>query len=342
MNFGSDTASAAHPDVLESMLQANTGSEPSYGDDSVTAALRGLLSEVFATEDLDFWLTASGTASNALALSCFCSPLASILCHEQAHIRMDERGAIEFFTGGGRLEWLPGEGAKIDPEACRAFLAGVDPGFVHSTPPAVLSITNLSECGLACKPAEVAVYAGLAKAYGLTLHMDGARLANALVHTGASPAEMTWQAGLDVLTLGLTKTGAAGCEVIILFGDARCKAAELRARAKRAGHMPPKMRFLAAQAQAMLRDGLWLRLARQANTQARRLADVFAGAGIEPVWEVEGNEVFIRLPRDVRQALHQAGARFYDWPDGSCRFVCSWSTGEAEIAGVEQVLGICG
>lgn len=342
MNFGSDTSAAAHPDVLEAMVRANTGSEPSYGDDRVMAALRDTLAGVLGTEDFDFWLTASGTASNALALSCFCTPLTSILCHEQAHIRMDERGAIEFFTGGGRLEWLPGAGAKMDPDACRTFLAGVDPAFVHATPPAVLSITNLTECGLACTPAEVAVYAGLARTYGLTLHMDGARLANALVHTGASLAEMTWKAGVDVLTLGLTKTGAAGCELVILFGAARQKAGELRARAKRAGHMPPKMRFLAAQAEAMLRDGLWLRLASEANGRALRLAGVFARAGIGLAWDVEGNEVFIRPGPEVREALRAAGARFYDWPDGSCRFVCSWSTEETEIEGVGQVLARSG
>lgn len=338
MNFGSDTSAPAHPDVIAALMRANAGSEPSYGNDRITAGLRSRLVDAFETEDLDYWLTASGTASNALALSCFCPPLASIICHEQAHIRMDERGAIEFFSGGGRLELLSGPGARIDLAACRTYLETVDPGFVHATPPAVISVTNLTECGLACTPAEIAGYAELARAYGLVLHMDGARLANALVHTSSRPADMTWRAGVDVLTLGLTKTGAAGCEIILLFGEARARAPELRARAKRSGHMPPKMRFLAAQADAMLTDGLWLRLAAHANAMAARLADVFRQAGIALAWEVQGNEVFALLATPLVDALRRGGAQFYQWPGGSCRFVCSWSTREEEIDGIRRVL----
>jgi threonine aldolase len=169
--------------------------------------------------------------------------------------------------------------------------------------------------------------------------MDGARFGNALMHTGASPAEMSWKAGVNVLTLGLTKTGALSCDIIILFGAAKEKGKELRARAKRAGHMPAKMRFLAAQAEAMLEGGLWLTLSAHANAMAQKLAAVFGENGIELAFDVQGNEVFALLdPYDIDK-LQEDGATFYaDWPGGSSRFVCSWATDEAEIEAVRETL----
>ncbi|MEM7768712.1 MAG: beta-eliminating lyase-related protein, partial [Pseudomonadota bacterium] len=158
------------------------------------------------------------------------------------------------------------------------------------------------------------------------------RLANALVSTGASPAEMSWRAGVDVLCLGLSKTGAIGCEIIVLFGAARDRFGELKARAKRSGHMPPKMRFLAAQGLALLKDGLWLRLAETANQRARQLANALCGhAGVTLAHAVDGNEVFAALPGPLVADLQARGAKFYPWPDGTHRFVCSWATPEADI-----------
>lgn len=338
MNFSSDTSAPAHPGVIEALASVNTGMEASYGGDSVTAGLREKLAAVFETEDFDFWLTASGTASNALALSCFCSSIGAVLCHEEAHIARDERGAPEFFSGGGKLQLLTGFGARIDREALETALGQIKPAFVHETPAEALSLTNLTECGTAYRAAEIALYAGLAKEKGLAVHLDGARLGNVLANGKATAAEMTWQAGVDVVTFGLTKTGAIGCEVILLFGDARKKFAELKARAKRSGHMPPKMRFLAAQAHAMLDDGLWLKLAGQANARAQALADVFTQAGFDLAYPVDGNEVFPMLSRDAARRLMAAGGTFYPWPGGAYRFVCSWSTAEAEVAAVANAL----
>ena len=243
MNFSSDTSAPAHPRVIEALASANTGMEASYGGDTVTAGLRAKLAAIFETEDFDYWLTASGTASNALALSCFCSSIGAVLCHEEAHIARDERGAPEFFSGGGKLQLLTGFGARIDREALETALRQINPAFVHETPAEALSLTNLTECGTAYRAAEVALYAGLAKEQGLAVHLDGARLGNVLAKGKATAADMTWRAGVDVLTFGLTKTGAIGCEIILLFGEARKKFGELKARAKRSGHMPPKMRF---------------------------------------------------------------------------------------------------
>lgn len=339
MDFSSDTAAPAHPSVLEAMARANEGPAPSYGNDAVTAELRTALSGVLETDDFDFWLCASGTAANALALSCFCPPTGAVLCHAGAHIAVDERGAPEFFSGGGKLQLLGGPLGQIKEEALRDALARINHDFVHETPAEVLSLTNLTENGTAYPVETVRHYAALAKEAGLKVHLDGARLANALAHTGASAAEMSWKAGVDVLCLGLTKTGAVGCEIIILFGDARSRFKELQARAKRSGHMPPKMRFLAAQALAMFRDGLWLDLAATANQRARQVADVLCRrASTELTQPVHGNEVFARLEEDAVSALKRAGAAFYPWPDGSYRFVTSWCTPQPTIDQLSDIL----
>lgn len=332
MDFSSDTSAAAHPSVIEAIARVNTGMEGSYGNDSVTARARQLLADTFETDDFDLWMCASGTASNALALSVMCPPTGSILCHEEAHIARDERGAPEFFTGGGKLDLLPGEAARIDETALRGALASIDRSFVHETPPHVLSLTNLTESGAAYSAEQIKHYASLAHHADLLVHLDGARLGNALASTGATAAEMSWKAGVDVLTFGLTKTGAMGCETILLFGDMRAKFDELKARAKRSGHMPPKMRYLAAQAEAMLTDGLWLELAGTANKQAARLADALCALpGVSLRYPVEGNEVFIALPDEIAGRLQKAGAKFYPWPGNCYRFVCAWSTSDVEM-----------
>lgn len=336
MNFSSDTAAPAHPAILEALAEANAGAAPSYGADKWTAAAKAALCEVFET-DLDMWLVSSGTAANALALSLICPPHGAIACHQEAHVERDERGAPEFYTGGAKLSLLPGAHAKIDLDALKRRLDASRPAFVHETPVFALSLSNLTECGAAYSAAESAERAELAHAHGL-VHLDGARFANALISTGASPAELSWRAGVDLMSFGATKNGAIGCEAILLFGEARKFVPDLMARAKRAGHMPPKMRFLGAQMAAYLKDGLWLKLAAQANASARLLADILVRAGGGLAHPVDGNEIFCRLPAGAADRLAAAGASFYPWLDGSHRFVCSWTTSRAEIEAVEQAL----
>jgi len=339
VNFASDTTAPAHPKVIEAIAAANDGPAASYGADETTARVRALLSNVFETEDFEFWICASGTASNALALSVMCSSVGAIACHEEAHIERDERGAPEFFTGGAKLRLLSGAVARIDEDTLRLALAKNDPGFVHETPLETLSLTNLTECGTAYSSETVSHYAALAKSAGLNVHLDGARLANALVSTGASPAQMTWQAGIDVLTLGLTKTGAIGCEIIVLFGEMRNQFDVLKARAKRSGHMPPKMRFLAAQAVAMLGDGLWLDLAAHANQKARQLADLLcAHEGVRLAYPTDGNEVFAILPEPMESLIRSGGVRCYPWPGGSYRFVTHWATPDRDLDAMRDLL----
>lgn len=339
MNFASDTTAPAHPSVIDAIASVNTGSASSYGADDVTARVRNLLAETLETNDFDFWICASGTASNALALSVMCSPIGAIACHEEAHIERDERGAPEFFSGGAKLRLLPGRGAQIDEGALRDALANNDPSFVHETPIQTLSLTNLTECGTAYSVEKIKHYAALAKTEGLNTHLDGARLANALAHTAATPAEMTWKAGIDVLTLGLTKTGAIGCEIIILFGRMRAEFENLKARAKRSGHMPPKMRFLAAQAEAMLTDGLWLKLAADANRSAKSLANIVcAQPDVSLAYPTDGNEVFAVLTSNIEAKVKQAGVKCYPWPGGSYRFVCNWATPQSDLDALRDLL----
>lgn len=339
MDFASDTTAPAHPKVIDAIAAVNTGSAGSYGADDATQRLRKRLSETFETDDFDFWVCASGTASNALALSMMCSPIGAIACHREAHIERDERGAPEFFTGGAKLRLLPGRAAQIDDAALREALTLNDPRFVHETPLETLSLTNLTECGTAYSVDTVRHYAALAKAEGLNVHLDGARLANALVSTGVRPAEMTWKAGVDVLTLGLTKTGAIGCEVILLFGEMRGQFEALKARAKRSGHMPPKMRFLASQGEAMLTDGLWLDLAGRANQTASVLANLLcAKSGVQLVYPTDGNEVFVELPAAIETRIIAGGVKCYPWPGGSYRFVCSWATPKSDLQDLRDLL----
>jgi threonine aldolase len=339
MNFSSDTAAPAHPAILAALTEANADPAPSYGADRWTRLAKQRLSDVFECE-LEMWLVPSGTAANALALAAMCPSAAAILCHAEAHIERDERGAPEFFTGGAKLSLLPGADAKIDLDALKKRLAANQPDFVHESPLRVLSLSNLTESGAAYSADEIAARASLAKAAGLMVHLDGARFANALASQAGSPAAMSWKAGVDVMSFGATKNGALGCEAILLFGEARKLVRDLEARAKRAGHMPPKMRFLGAQMAAYLEGGLWLDLAGRANASAQRLAGILTTkAGGRLVRPVDGNEIFVELPAESADSLKRAGASFYPWLDGSFRFVCSWATTPAEIDDAGRHLG---
>lgn len=334
MTFLSDTTAPAHPDLIAALGAANEGFAPSYGADPVSARVKARLKEVFET-DLEVLFTTSGTASNALALSVLADPDAMIVCHDEAHIQRDERGAPEFFTGGAKLLPLKGAHAKLDPDVLQATLNEWPDDFVHGTPPQVLSVSQLNESGGAYTLAELDALIGPAKSAGLKIHMDGARFSNALCALGCSPAEMSWKRGIDILCLGATKNGALAAEAVILFPSVMDRFSKLQARQKRAGHMLPKMRYVAAQFEAWLKDDLWLDLARTANAAGGRLANGLAALpGCELAHPCHGNEVFVRLAPDVLDRLQAAGAGFYAWPDGSARFVASWCTSDADIEAV--------
>ena len=316
MRFFSDNAAPAHPAVLEAIADANR-LDTAYDGDEWTQRLDGAFSDLFGTEVRAFWVT-TGTAANCLALAALCPPYRGVLCHKDAHIEVDEAGAPGFFTGGAKLILLDGEGAKITLHAVAAACDGIRKD-VHQVQPAAISITNATEYGLVYRAAEVARIGEYAKEHGLALHMDGARLANALASSGESLADMTWRAGVDALSFGFVKNGGLNAEALILF---RTEVAdEIAVRRKRAGHLLSKGRYLAAQLLAMLEDDLWLDNARAANSAAEALAK----AGPERlVYPVEANEVFLRVSTEEAARLRAEGFDFYDWGPGEIRIVTSW------------------
>ncbi|HMC91224.1 MAG TPA: beta-eliminating lyase-related protein [Allosphingosinicella sp.] len=324
MRFFSDNAAPACPEVMAALHDANR-IDTAYDGDEWSRRLDGVFSDLFGTEVAALWV-ATGTAANALALAALCPPHGSIVCHRDAHIQNDECGAPEFYTHGAKLLLAEGTGAKLTPETVGALLDGVR-NDVHQTQPHTLSITNATEYGLVYSADETAALGELARARGLPFHVDGARFANAVVRTGASPAELSWKAGADALSFGFTKNGGMSADMLIFFKP-ELKAAALYRR-KRAGHLLSKGRFLAAQVLAMLEDDVWLRNARAANAAAARLAEA---AGPERLLlPVEANELFIRATPAEAQRLRDQGFDFYDWGPGEARLVTSWDTDSVAV-----------
>jgi threonine aldolase len=324
MRFFSDNAAPACPEVMAALDAANRLAT-AYDGDEWSQRLDGVFSELFGTDVAALWV-ATGTAANALALAALCPPHGSIVCHRDAHIQNDECGAPEFYTHGAKLLLAEGTGAKLTPQTVTALLDGVR-NDVHQTQPHTLSITNATEYGLVYTADETADLGALARARGLNFHVDGARFANAVVRTGASPADLSWKAGADALSFGFTKNGGMSADMLIFFKP-ELKAAALYRR-KRAGHLLSKGRFLAAQVLAMLEDDVWLRNARAANAAAARLAEA---AGAERLLlPVEANELFIRATPAEAQRLRDQGFDFYDWGPGEARLVTSWDTDPAAV-----------
>lgn len=348
MWFASDNTSPAAPEVIAAVLRANQGHATSYGGDAAMNRVTHRLREVFEAPEAAVYLVSTGTAANALALACLCPPWATVYCHRNAHIEEDECAAPEFYTGGAKLTLLDGAHAKIAPESLETALAFSARAGVHNVQRGALSLTNATEAGAAYRPEEVARLAGIAKRYDLPVHMDGARFANALAFLGCTPAELTWKAGVDVLSFGGTKNGCMDVEAVILFDPAR--AWEFELRRKRGGHLFSKHRFLSAQMEGYLADDLWLALASQANARARQLSEGLAALpDARLVHPTEANAVFAAWSRAGHKAARAAGAQYYLWPghqslEGpdeeplTARLVCNWSTTEAEVQGFLQAL----
>ncbi len=326
-SFASDNVASGAPEIIAAVTAAAAGQAPPYGADSWTVSARRRFSEIF-DRDVDVLPVSTGSAANALSLAALTPPWGSVLCHRDSHINNDECGAPEFFTGGAKLIALEGENAKVDGDELQAALRRkVGFGDVHSVQPSVLSLTQATETGAVYTPAEIGHLAGIAKHAGLHVHMDGARLANAIATLGCKPAEMTWRAGVDMLSFGATKNGAITADAIVVFD--RSVTTELRFRAKRAGQLAAKMRFAAAQLDAYLADDLWLCNARQANAMSARLeAGLESIPGIRVVGTPQVNILFCRLPRHIIDGLQDEGYGFYQgrWAPNVVRFVTSFAT----------------
>ncbi|MDB6168257.1 MAG: Threonine aldolase [Verrucomicrobia bacterium] len=330
--FASDNTAGICPEAWAALAAANTGRAPSYGDDTWTAGLNRRFGEIFET-GCEAFLVFNGTASNALALSALCRSFESILCHDCSHLDTDECGAPEFFCGGSKVIPLPGRHGKLDPAAVeRALHRGHD---VHYPKPGALSLTQSTEWGTVYAPEEIRELAALAHRNGLSVHLDGARFANAaaaLAPRGVTPADATWRAGVDVLCFGGTKNGMLTTEAVIFFN--RSLAREFAYRVKQGGQLASKMRFASAQWEAMIEDGAWLRHAAHANAHAQRLAAALrAIPGIKLIGEPEVNAVFVELPPAVYSALEKRGWVFHRFiGEHGYRLMCSWNTTDEDIA----------
>ncbi len=311
-NFGSDNVGPISPAILDALVAANQGTVPSYGGDPWTARLQEVVRDAFEAPEAEVFAVATGTAANALALSALVPPYGGVYCDQSAHIENDECGAPEFFTGGAKLLTLPSLDGKLSPAVLRANLQASRAIGVHKSRPTAISITQATEWGTTYSLEQVREIGDTARELGLSLHMDGARFANALVTLGCTPADVTWRAGVDVLSLGATKNGAMAAEAVVFFRPGLSE--EFARRRKRAGHLWSKARYLSAQLVAYLQDGLWLDNARQANAMATRLADgLLRLEGASLLHPVQSNEVFAVLPEPVIARLEVQGFLFYRW-----------------------------
>lgn len=349
MNFASDNQSGVCQRILQALVEAASGCQSSYGNDTWSQRAEVLLKETFDT-DLRVFFVATGTAANCLALSALARPWQAVLCHAQAHIITDETSAPEFFTGGARLLPVATASGKLLADDLDRALARLPSARPHTITPAALSITQATENGLVYTPQELAALSARARDSGLHVHMDGARFANAVARLGCHPADLSARAGVDVLSLGASKSGALCAEAVVFFNTALAE--DFDVRRKRAGQLVSKGRLFGAQYCGWLESGHWLELAGHANTCATQLAAVLSGhPAVRQAWPVEANELIVAMPRALHAHLLAAGVACYDWyPDSfpagmalephevPVRFVTSWSTTAGEIQALDAVL----
>jgi threonine aldolase len=324
--LASDTYAGLCPEAIAALQDANRGHADPYGEDPWTDRATALLREFFETDCAAFFVS-TGTAANALALSALCQSYHSVLCHPDAHVQTDECGAPEYAAKGVKLVPVGGNDGKIDPAALRDAVSRRRD--VHSHNPGVLSLSQATEAGTVYSVEEVSALTAAARGLGLRVHMDGARFANALATLGVAPKTVSWQAGVDVLSLGGTKNGLAAGDAVVFFNKQAAEGFEYRQ--KQAGHLMAKMRFVAAPWAALLESGAWLRNARHANAMARQLeAEVRRVPGVRVLYPVQANAVFVTMPPGWADGLRRRGWHFYSIAGGE-RLMCSWDTEAADL-----------
>jgi threonine aldolase len=338
MFFASDNAGPALPQVMQKLLEANTGYQAPYGDDTIMEEVRETLRELFEAPEAAIYLVATGTAANSLALATYTNPWDTIFCSPVAHINVDECNAPEFYANGAKLTLVPGTD-RMTPQALRATIAKAQTHGVHGAQRGPVSITQVAELGGVYTLGELEALCDVAKEFDLPVHLDGARFANALVALDCTPAEMTWKAGVDVVSFGGTKNGCMGVEAVIFFDPT--KAWEFELRRKRGAHLFSKHRYLSAQMAGYLENEAWLDAARKANANCVRLHAGLEAQGANILHAVEANIIFATLPRATHQKL-QSGGAVYNVMDGdvstgnpdqllTARFVCDWSLTNDQI-----------
>ena len=328
MLFLSDNAASVHPAVWDAMRAADSPDSP-YDADTLSSALDEKMSALF-DRDCAVLCVATGTAANCLALATLCPPHGAVVCHEEAHIEMDEAGAPGFFLHGAKLLLVEGEGAKLGTEAIRAKVDAIR-NDVHQVQPSAISITQASEYGRVYRPEELAAIRALADERKLGFHMDGARFASAAAFLDLPPGEVAGP--VDALSFGFVKNGGMSAEAIVFFDMELAEVA--RYRRKRAGHLQSKGRFLAAQIHAMLDGDVWLENARAANAAA---AEIAGACGDRLMYAVEANELFVRCTATERETLREQGFGFYDWGSDAARFVTAWNTRAEDAQKLAQAI----
>lgn len=329
IDFRSDNTGAAAPQIIEAIAAANTGTAAGYGADEWTAALQQRFSDLFETK-VRVFPVATGTAANALALASIAPSFGAVYCSPIAHIETSEGNATGFFGAGTKLVHVGGPHGKVDASALQEALAGAGVGLTHKSQPAAVNMTQATDLGAVYRLDEIRGVTDVARAHGLKVHMDGARFANAVARLGCTPAEVTWKAGVDILSFGMTKNGGVMADAIVVFSPdvAQLLAFHLR----RAGQVWSKMRFASAQLIRYVEDGLWLDLAGRSNAAAARIAAALEKEpGVRLVAPVEANEVFVEVPSAAMDALEKDGLRFFRRGPRLARFVCRWDTTDAEI-----------
>lgn len=326
--FASDNYSGICPQAWAAMAQANHGHSNSYGDDQWTARACDQLRDFFET-DCQVFFVFNGTAANSLALASMCHSYHSVICHEIAHVETDECGAGEFFSNGTKLLLVPGKNGKVDADSIVHTVNRRSD--IHYPKPRVLSITQATELGTVYNCDELSAIGTLARQQQLLLHMDGARFANAVASQGSAPKDLSWKAGVDVMTFGGTKNGMPVGEAVVFFN--RELAHEFDYRCKQAGQLASKMRFLSAPWCGMLESGALLDNAAHANRCAKLLAEeLLSVKQVRLIHPVEANAVFVQFPPELMEALQAAGWHFYTFiGSGHARFMCSWQSRESDI-----------
>jgi len=329
IEFRSDNAAGAAPEIMSAITAANVGSALAYGADDWTSELRDKVREVFEHPEAEVFPVISGTAANSVALAALCPPWGAVLCHETAHILQSECGATSMFGGGAVMRGVGGEDFRVSPDMLRHALDATRWGDPHHSQPSVLSLTVPSDHGTVYTPAQITELAGIARERGLRAHLDGARVANAIAAVGCTPAEITWRAGIDALSLGAMKNGALSTDAIVCFDPVISE--QLVYRVKRAGHVASKMRFQSVQLSAYLTNDVWLRLAGHSNAAMARLAAGLRSLDVEFLNEPDVNMLFARLDPVAADRMAEDGLLFYRMSDDTIRLVTSFQTTDDEI-----------
>ncbi len=329
LEFRSDNCGRVAPEIIEAISRANHGSAIGYGADDLTLQLNTRLSEIFETQVRVFPIP-TGTGANALALASVGTPFGAVFCSPEAHINTSECNAVGFFGSGLKVTPIDGIHGKVCPDSLEKNLHSAGFGQAHKSQPVAVNLVQATDLGAVYSVAEIQRISALAREKNLTVHMDGARFANALAYLGCTPAEMTWKSGVDILSLGVTKNGGLLSDAIVVFNPA--VADKINFHLRRGGMIWSKMRFASAQILAYVENDLWLRLAKQSNFVAQQLAAGINNIpGARLIAPVQANELFVEMRAQSLDQLAQHGVLFYRRGPELARFVCRWETTEEEV-----------